>query len=171
SLAGNIDPRHTVTIADLVLVQSSVKGTVERLVHELQPDLVGLSVMTFQRSTARRIISLVRSLKKDARIVVGGYDPSLAPEAWTDPEIGVDAIVRGEGEVTFRELVEAIDRGASLAGIAGLWFRDESGLQRNPSRGVSAIESGSVRLPNRAARALTGYTMLGRPIDVIETSR
>jgi radical SAM superfamily enzyme YgiQ (UPF0313 family) len=154
-----------------VLVQSSVKGTVERLVHELQPDLVGLSVMTFQRSTARRIISLVRSLRKDARIVVGGYDPSLAPEAWTDPEIGVDAIVRGEGEVTFRELVEAIDRGASLAGIAGLWFRDESGLQRNPSRGVSAIESGSVRLPNRAARALTGYTMLGRPIDVIETSR
>ena len=34
-------------------------------------------------------------------IVVGGYDPSLAPEAWTAPEIGVDAIVRemeGRGE-------------------------------------------------------------------------
>ena len=77
SLAGNIDSHHGVAIADLVLVQSSVRRTVERLMGEIQPDLVGLSVMTFQRSTARRIISLVRSLKPDVRIVVGGYDPSL----------------------------------------------------------------------------------------------
>src|SRR3979409_661372 len=77
SLAGNVDPHHRVSIADLVLAQSSVRRTVEQLVRDLQPDLVGLSVMTFQRSTARRIISLVRSLKPDTRIVVGGYDPSL----------------------------------------------------------------------------------------------
>ena len=49
SLAGNVDPHHRVAIADLVLVQSSVRRTVERLVRDLQPDLVGLSVMTFQR--------------------------------------------------------------------------------------------------------------------------
>src|SRR5258705_832357 len=100
SLAGNIDPHHRVSIADLVLAQSSVRRTVEQLMRDLQPDLVGLSVMTFQRSTARRIISLVRSLKPDTRIVVGGYDPSLAPDAWTDPALGVDMIVRGEGELT-----------------------------------------------------------------------
>ena len=56
SLAGNIDPHHRVAIADLVLAQSSVRRTVERLMREIQPDLVGLSVMTFQRGTARRII-------------------------------------------------------------------------------------------------------------------
>src|SRR5258705_1500530 len=100
SLAGNIDPHHRVAIADLVLAQSSVRRTVERLMREIQPDLVGLSVMTFQRGTARRIISLIRSLKPDTRIVVGGYDPSLAPDAWTDPALGVDMIVRGEGELT-----------------------------------------------------------------------
>ena len=47
SLAGNVDPHHQVAIADLILVQSSVRSTVERLVTELQPDVVGLSVMTF----------------------------------------------------------------------------------------------------------------------------
>ena len=31
SLAGNVDPHHDVAIADLVLVQSSVRQTVERL--------------------------------------------------------------------------------------------------------------------------------------------
>src|SRR5574341_437795 len=76
SLAGNVDSHHQVSVADLILAQSSVRPTVERLIADLQPDVVGLSVMTFQRPTARRIIALIRSLKPDVRIVVGGYDPS-----------------------------------------------------------------------------------------------
>src|SRR6058998_3849368 len=78
SLAGNIDPAHRVAIADLILVQSSVRSTVERLVREIEPDLVGLSVMTFQRATALTIARLVKTLRPSARIVAGGYDPSLA---------------------------------------------------------------------------------------------
>ena len=79
SLAGNVDPHHRVVVADLVLVQSSVPETVARLVRAHEPDVVGLSVMTFQRHTAAKIIALVRSLRPAATIVVGGYDPSLAP--------------------------------------------------------------------------------------------
>jgi len=44
SLAGNIDPHHRVAIADLILVQRRVRETVERLVREFTPDVVGLSV-------------------------------------------------------------------------------------------------------------------------------
>jgi hypothetical protein len=81
SLAGNVDAGHRVAVADLVLVQDRVQQTVERLMRELAPDLVGLSVMTFQRRTARRVVRLIRSLAPDVRVVVGGYDPSLAAEA------------------------------------------------------------------------------------------
>ena len=52
SLAGNVDPHHHVAIADLILVQSSVRATVERLVRDIEPDVVAMSVMTFQRATA-----------------------------------------------------------------------------------------------------------------------
>src|SRR6476661_7113621 len=68
SLAGNIDAHHHVSIADLILVQ---------------PDVVGLSVMTFQRTTALALTRLIRTLRPQATIVVGGYDPSLAPQAYT----------------------------------------------------------------------------------------
>jgi hypothetical protein len=78
SLAGNVDPHHRVAAADLLLVQDRVRETVERLVAEHEPDVVGLSVMTFQRKTAKRIIDLVRKQRPRARVVVGGYDPSLA---------------------------------------------------------------------------------------------
>jgi radical SAM superfamily enzyme YgiQ (UPF0313 family) len=66
--------------------------------------------MTFQRKTAKGIIDLLRTRRPRARVVVGGYDPSLAPEAYTeDPDGGVDFIVRGEGEITFRELLRALE--------------------------------------------------------------
>jgi radical SAM superfamily enzyme YgiQ (UPF0313 family) len=127
--------------------------------------------MTFQRSTARRVISFIRSLRPATRVVVGGYDPSLAPDAWTHPDLGVDFIVRGEGELTFRQLVRALESGSSLAAVPGLWYRDGATLLRNQARPVTAIEDGDIRMPKRSARALSGYTMLGRAVDVVETSR
>ncbi|HET7220509.1 MAG TPA: radical SAM protein [Vicinamibacterales bacterium] len=171
SLAGNVDPHHRVAIGDLILVQRRVRATIERLVREIDPDIVGLSVMTFQRGTARKIVALLRQLRPGLMIVVGGYDPSLASDVYEDPAWGIDVIVRGEGDITFRDLVRALERGESLAGIAGLSFRDGEGFVRNPDRPVSALQGDEVKLPRRAARVLDGYTFLGRPIDVVETSR
>src|SRR5882672_12418193 len=108
SLAGNIDPHHRVAIADLILVQSTVRATLERLVRDIAPDVVGLSVMTFQRTTALKIARLIHALRPSARIVVGGYDPSLATEAFEAcPD--VDFIVRGEGEQTLSELLRVLE--------------------------------------------------------------
>src|SRR5262249_29400314 len=172
SLAGNVDPHHRVAVADLILAQSSVKGTVERLVQELQPDLVGLSVMTFQRRPAKKIIDFSRSFKPGVRIAVGGYDPSLDSEAYTDNSHGVvDFIIRGEGEITFRDLLRAIEDERGFDHIAGLSYRSGDRFYVNPDRGVAGLESGEIKLPNRSTRVLKGYTVLGRQADVVETSR
>jgi len=172
SLAGNIDPRHKVAVADLVLVQDRVRETVERLVREVSPDVVGLSVMTFQRKTAKKIIDLIRVLKPNVRIAVGGYDPSLATDAYTGNSSGVvDFIVRGEGEITFRELVRAIEEERGFDHIAGLSYRSGDRFYHTLDRPVNGLESGEIKPPNRDARVLEGYTILGRQVDVIETSR
>jgi radical SAM superfamily enzyme YgiQ (UPF0313 family) len=171
SLAGNVDPHHRVAIADLLLAEHSVEPTVERLLTTVTPDLVGLSVMTFQRRTARQLISFIKARLPGVRIVVGGYDPSLAPEAWTDPRLGVDVIVRGEGDVTFRELLRALEHRTPLSEIPGLWFRDGDVFRRNGARPPASLAAGDVRLPARSARLLSGYTLLGRQVDVVETSR
>jgi anaerobic magnesium-protoporphyrin IX monomethyl ester cyclase len=173
SLAGNLDLHHRVAVADLILVQSRVRETVERLVRELKPDLVGLSVMTFQRRTALRLIALLRALRPQARIVVGGYDPSLAPEAYTSVPERPDFLVRGEGEVTFRDLIRAIEGHSDCAHIPGLSYRGDGdgGFLHNPDRPVTGLEDGQIKPPNRDARVLSGYTMVGRQVDVVETSR
>jgi radical SAM superfamily enzyme YgiQ (UPF0313 family) len=171
SLAGNVDPHHRVAIADLVLVQRTVRQSVERLVDEHRPDVVGLSVMTFQRRTARKVIALVRTRRPSARIVVGGYDPSLASEVYEHPDWDVDVIVRGEGDITFRELLRAWEAGRDPRDVVGLSYRSPAGFIRNPSRPASHLAGDEIRPPARSARVLGGYTFIGRPIDVVETSR
>jgi radical SAM superfamily enzyme YgiQ (UPF0313 family) len=172
SLAGNVGPGHHVAIADLILVQDRVVPTVERLMREQDPDVVGLSIMTFQRRTALRLARLIRSIKPGVTIVAGGYDPSLAPEAYDDPASEIDFIVRSEGELTFRALIHALARGEATQAIEGLSFRGPTGaFVHNAARHVSKLKDGELALPNRAARVLSGYTFLGRPIDIVETSR
>ena len=155
SLAGNVDPHHDVAIADLILAQRNVAATVERLVRTQEPDVVGLSVMTFQRKTALQIVQLIRAIRPGARIVVGGYDPSLAPEPYLARSAGVDVIVRGEGDLAFRDLLRVFERGETVRGVM--------------ARPVSDLTQ--IQPPTRAARVLGGYTMLGRQVDVVETSR
>jgi anaerobic magnesium-protoporphyrin IX monomethyl ester cyclase len=171
SLAGNVDPHHSVAVADLILVQDRVLPTVEGLLDRHRPDVVGLSVMTFQRRTALRLIAHIKRLRPDTTIVVGGYDPSLAPEAYADPATGVDVVVRGEGEHPFREMLRAMEECRDFAHIPGLSWRRDGGMIANPDRPVASLKNGDINLPKRSARVLEGYTLLGRQVDVIETSR
>ncbi len=175
SLAGNIDSHHRVAVADLILVQRKVRDVVERLMRDHNPEIVGMSIMTFQRRTAARLVEFLRKIKPNVKIVVGGYDPSLDSEAYEPMDI--DYLVRGEGEITFRDLLRALDSGDGFDRIPGLSYREsrESGKNNewihNPTRPVHRLEDGEIRLPNRDARVLKGYTLLGRQVDVIETSR
>jgi radical SAM superfamily enzyme YgiQ (UPF0313 family) len=171
SLAGNLDGHHRLAVADLILVQRRVRETLERLVRDIEPDVVGLSIMTFQRHTARRIAAFVRALRPGVRIVAGGYDPSLATDVYEDPAGDFDAVVRGEGDITFRELIRRFEAKAEPSDVPGLSYRTPGGFVRTRERPVSTLAGAEIRLPNRSARVLTGYTFLGRPIDVVETSR
>ena len=63
--------------------------------------------MTFQRRTALKIVELVRTRKPGVRVVVGGYDPSLASTAYTGPDSGVD--------YNHEDLVDAMWRNLSAA--------------------------------------------------------
>jgi anaerobic magnesium-protoporphyrin IX monomethyl ester cyclase len=170
SLAGNIDAHHSVAIADLILAQSHVRQTVEGLVRDRRPDVVGLSIMTFQRMTALKIARLIRSLSPATQIVVGGYDPSLAPQAYQACD-DVQFIVRGEGEETLRQLLRALETKSGFEAIAGLTYREGNGWASNFNRPIARLASEPPRLPNRSARVLSGYTLLGRSVDVVETSR
>ena len=94
--------------------------------------------MTFQRGTALEIARLA------AHAVARGPRSSSAatiPASRRTPTRtarAIDFIVRGEGELTLRELLRALEAGATLSPIRGLSYRDADGFVRNPDRAVDA---------------------------------
>jgi radical SAM superfamily enzyme YgiQ (UPF0313 family) len=76
----------------------------------------------------------IRRLRPHVRIVWGGYFPSIYPDSALNAKY-VDYVVRGQGEDTLLELIDAIRGNRSLDSIKGLSYKDAFGLHRsNPER-------------------------------------
>ena len=123
------------------------------LVREHAPDVVGLSVMTFQRRTAKRLIALAagaapRPPASSSGATTRASPPRPGPTARRTSSSAARARSRSASSC-------APSRpDASLDGIAGLTYRDGDGYRRTPDRPVSGLEGGEVRLPDRGARVL-----------------
>jgi radical SAM superfamily enzyme YgiQ (UPF0313 family) len=171
SLAGNL-PGHAATCLDLVGCRDCGQA-VRNALREVRPQLVGLSAMTFQFSSLLKTAALVRRVDPAIRIVAGGYHASLMCEALTqDPALPLDFIVRGEGELTFRELADAIASGREeFAEIRGLSHRADSGCWIHaPARELASLDE--IAIPNRASRLRDDFRVFGTmPWDLLETSR
>jgi radical SAM superfamily enzyme YgiQ (UPF0313 family) len=98
------------------------------------PDVAGFSV---QCTTYPPALNIARELKKQApllKIVFGG------PNTWSIDELTlnrfpfIDAVVRGEGEITFAELLGAYEGAVEPQSVAGVTFRSRQTIVRNPDR-------------------------------------
>ena len=68
--------------------------------------------------------------------------------------------------------MRALEAGTPLSAVDGLSFRDGATVPADAGRARSARSpADAVRLPKRSARVLDRLHLLGRPIDVVETSR
>lgn len=76
----------------------------------------------------------VREEAPNVRIVWGGTHATLVPEQ-TLANPYVDALVLGEGDFVFYEILEALRTNHSLHGIQGVWYKTSSGeVVKNPRR-------------------------------------
>ncbi|OGD54675.1 cobalamin-binding protein [Candidatus Bathyarchaeota archaeon RBG_13_60_20] len=110
-------------------------GELARRIEESDADAVASSSLaTCNTYLTARTLQLAKKADPSVLTVTGGiHFSSLAEESLAKyPEI--DAIVRGEGEATFTELVKARAEGKPLSGVAGLTYRDGDAIRVNPDR-------------------------------------
>lgn len=171
SLAGNLSG-HEVKVMDLVLYKPRILEPLDDLLRSFRPDIIGLSAMTFQFDSLIRIAGYIRKKYPDIKLAAGGYHVSLLAGELTSEQtdIPLDFIIRGEGEITFKELADAQGKGvAELSGIAGLSFRKDNEWIHNTDRPLADLKD--LELPDRSARVRSGSHFLGVKADVAETSR
>ncbi len=133
---------HEVSVVDLVLAirrnelhrQSSIYHDSAEMIVRKNPDLVGFSVQCATFPAVIRIAELLRKKQPGLRIVLGGHDVTFVDQLTLDRFPWIDAVVRGEGEITFRELAAEYAAGSDPVGIEGVTWRNGAQIVRNDDR-------------------------------------
>ncbi|KPK31378.1 MAG: radical SAM protein [Nitrospira bacterium SG8_3] len=133
---------HQVVVIDFVLAirQRTLKmgkniygDCAERILDEA-PDLVGFSAQCTTYPAVVQISEKIRNKRPDVKIVVGGHNASFVDRLCLERYPFVDCIVRGEGEISFPELVSAYESGKNEEGILGVTYRNSKDIVRNNER-------------------------------------
>jgi anaerobic magnesium-protoporphyrin IX monomethyl ester cyclase len=105
-----------------------------QVVSQFPPDVVGITATTVQIESAWRVARELKQVTK-AAVVLGGPHPTVLPaESVERPE--VDFVVRGEGESTWRELSDHLEKHESVADVAGITYRQNGEVVHSPDRPV-----------------------------------
>ena len=117
---------HETRFLDL-LAAADPLAAVRQAIAEFQPEVIALSIRNvddqsmqdtkFLLEPVRDVVAVCRAASP-AKIVVGGAGYSIFPEAALE-YLGADYGVCGEGEVVFPALLERLQRGQDVVGLAG----------------------------------------------------
>jgi len=154
--------------------------SLEAIVRQFAPQVVGITANTTQIMAAWRDAELVKSIC-DAFVVLGGPHPTTLPDE-SAAKPGVDVVVRSEGEITWLELLSAFEQrlaqdpaanaltATDFQAIAGITCLDEQGAPvSNPDRPtIPAAELDKMPFPAWHLFSLDLYTNLQPTVDRVE---
>ena len=130
ALAAVLEGREEYEIVDQNIEDKPVEKIL-KLIDTHEVELLGVSVMPGPQMAAGMEVSReIRQLRPHVKIVWGGYFPSIYPDAALNAKY-IDFVVRGQGEDTLLELLDALRGRRSLDSILGLSYKDVFGLHRS----------------------------------------
>lgn len=163
---------------DTLLIDSGF-FQISDIVHQASrfgPDVIGITCWTIDRG---RVWELCRELKKkipSVFLVLGGPHASIYPEH-VFLKTCAEAVVVGEGEQTFQELLSALNENRDPKGIPGLALRGpENAVLDFPTRGfVQNLDDLPLPFyqgfPQFSFSRYSGFAALPRPTAAIISSR
>lgn len=136
-----------------------------QVLGEERPDLIGITANTIQIKAAWQVAQEIKA-EIDLPIALGGPHPTVLPEESAQrPE--VDIVVRGEGEVTWVDLCQKLEAGASFEEVEGISYRQNGKVVHNPDRPVIA-DVDRLPFPAHHLFQMERYTNLQPTLDTIE---
>jgi radical SAM superfamily enzyme YgiQ (UPF0313 family) len=127
----NEKTNHEAKIIDLVFHKKNWKKLLVETIKEEKPDLVGLSVLSFNYFDALRIARFIKE-HFDITIIFGGVHVILSPQETIENDV-VDIVCTGEGEAVLKEL---LDNNVNCTGIQGVWYKQDGTIIKNKNRRV-----------------------------------
>ena len=107
---------------------------IEKKISNFRPDVVGItSMFTAFAHDAHNLAVLVKRINPDIKVIFGGAHASAFPEL-SMKDNNIDIVVRGEGEVSFWEIIRALEEKRDYLTIPGTVAREGGNIINNPQR-------------------------------------
>ncbi|GIM46672.1 B12-binding domain-containing radical SAM protein [Collibacillus ludicampi] len=129
---------------DIDLCEYTIKDVAINVVADIykrNPDVVGFSCYIWNIEETIPIIQMLRKIKPDVKIVLGGPEVSYDVKYWMERIPEVDVIVCNEGEKTFHHVLTEFQAEQRLELVPGIAFRHpEKGIVQNLPREKMNLE-------------------------------
>ena len=137
--------------------QGMTNAQINERLKDYSPDAVGISCrFTEHFAVAREVAESCKKNLPNAPVIAGGPHVSMHDLEVLQKFPPFDHVVRGEGEETLADLLDAIRDGGSLEGILGLTYRNGNRVERNSSRPLTG-DLDLLPMPNRKVLMMTTY--------------
>lgn len=99
-----------------------------------RPELIGFSCYCWNINKVLDISRIVKTILPDVRIVLGGPEVAPVSKKYLRENRYIDIIVKGEGELTFSEVLESFLGLKRLEEIKGISYRKDGNIYENEDR-------------------------------------
>ncbi len=134
-------------------------------------DVVAITSMTPQVASAFEVAQMAK--ESGCTTIMGGYHPTLVPD-YVAQHPAVDFTVRGEGEHTFKEIIDYIDgnkKNITIKEIKGVSYKNDEGkVVHNAGRPLEK-DLDKFPMPRRDLLDDKRYIYLGNRVAQVESSR
>jgi len=144
------------------MVKDVTRACLQDVFNKCEPLCVGLSVNLAGISFTSKIIRIIKEIRKDVHIIVGGWGCINAHLRSLFPWDLVDAFVVGEGEETIKEVIDVFKGNAVREEITGVVFTSLGEKHFMPRKPIKNIDN--IPWPGYKEFDLSLYTTAVLPI-------
>jgi len=150
------DEGHSIFLKDYEIENFS-EGEIDRFIEDKAIDIVGISFRTASYRSAKIFTQSLNRSKYKIKVIAGGHHATAFSKE-TLQDLALDVIVRGEGEYTAIQLVNALAGGKSLEAIKGITYNDKGKIIYNQDS-PQIIELDKLPFPARDMLPYDSYTL------------
>lgn len=107
---------------------------IEKKIRSFRPDFVAVAAITCTSPDAIKVVELARRIDPSIKTIMGGVHASFMYDELFSLTDALDFVVRGEGEETIVELLDALSRNGSLSGVKGIAYMADGKVFATPPR-------------------------------------
>ncbi|OFY18586.1 MAG: hypothetical protein A2W98_04970 [Bacteroidetes bacterium GWF2_33_38] len=111
-----------------------VWNEIKDYVKDYNPEVVGITTKSQNYRSACNTAQIIKEINPSIKIIIGGPHVSLTSDEDLNRE-NIDITVKGEGELTIIEILNAVESNLPFDNIAGVSFKNNGDVTKNILRG------------------------------------